>query len=489
MLKIGMACICGVLWAGASFSAEVPSMINYQGALVDNEGKPLATGEYTLEFEIYDALTNGALVWGPMVFDGVTAFGHAAKAQVVEGNFNVLLGPIDTSKRPLINAFGGTARYVSIKVHDPVTKAVHTLAPRQQILSVPFALNAQYAATAQTVAAGVVDAAAMADGAALEEISDNDGAGSGLDADTVDGKHASEFMAANKDIWVDAQGDTLTGVLAINGKLAVGRADADTKLHVQGGNWDLTNTDGDVKIGNSGYELKMGIATSGGGAGDARIRSQGGTNRLILGAGINDALAMDSAGRVGIGILAPEQKLDVNGNVQTTGEYLYSGPRTFRLFLSAAAFNPANLQTSSDWRVTSNNRGYIETFGSSDDIALCAPVNLPQGAQVTKMKVYYFDNSSWSIYIDAKLQKGQAYVGDAVPAVTMAQITFHSGTLGTSPDVRSYSDETIVEPQISNLSYSYAVQIDYVQEALDEGLIPTFVGVGIEYTVTKASGE
>lgn len=239
MLKIGMACICGVLWAGASFSAEVPSMINYQGALVDNEGKPLATGEYTLEFEIYDALTNGALVWGPMVFDGVTAFGHAAKAQVVEGNFNVLLGPIDTSKRPLINAFGGTARYVSIKVHDPVTKAVHTLAPRQQILSVPFALNAQYAATAQTVAAGVVDAAAMADGAALEEISDNDGAGSGLDADTVDGKHASEFMAANKDIWVDAQGDTLTGVLAINGKLAVGRADADTKLHVQGGNWDL----------------------------------------------------------------------------------------------------------------------------------------------------------------------------------------------------------------------------------------------------------
>jgi len=42
------------------------------------------------------------------------------------------------------------------------------------------------------------------------------GPGSGLNADLLDGKEASEFMNAGTDNWVDADGDTMTGRLIIN---------------------------------------------------------------------------------------------------------------------------------------------------------------------------------------------------------------------------------------------------------------------------------
>jgi hypothetical protein len=49
------------------------------------------------------------------------------------------------------------------------------------------------------------------------------GDGSGLsginDADTVDGQHASAFMAAGTDGWVDTTGDTMTGNLTVNGNV------------------------------------------------------------------------------------------------------------------------------------------------------------------------------------------------------------------------------------------------------------------------------
>jgi hypothetical protein len=48
------------------------------------------------------------------------------------------------------------------------------------------------------------------------------GPGSGLDADTVDGLHASAFMGSGVDNWVDATGDAMTGTLALNPVSGVG---------------------------------------------------------------------------------------------------------------------------------------------------------------------------------------------------------------------------------------------------------------------------
>ena len=105
-----------------------------------------------------------------------------------------------------------------------------------------------------------------------------------------------------------------------NGNTGIGVLNPVTKLEVAGSNnWDLSNTEGDFRIGNSSYRIKMGIALAGGGAGAASIRSAGGIERLNLGAGNATLLTLNGAsGRVGIGTEGPSEKLEVIGNVRAT---------------------------------------------------------------------------------------------------------------------------------------------------------------------------
>jgi microcystin-dependent protein len=138
----------------------VPSLINYQGQVLGANGTPLATGDYELTFRILDAAEGGTLIWGPQILDGTGGVGHGPKIPVVQGYFNVMLGPTDTASRSLSTAFQGPARFLEIKVgtNNPIS-------PRQQILSAPYALNAANAANAASVLAGGVSTVALADGA------------------------------------------------------------------------------------------------------------------------------------------------------------------------------------------------------------------------------------------------------------------------------------------------------------------------------------
>ncbi len=102
------------------------------------------------------------------------------------------------------------------------------------------------------------------------------------------------------------------------GQVGIGTASPDAALNLGGGAWDLTNTEGDLKIGNDTYRLKMGVALGGAGAGDGRIRAVGGTNRLILGTGTSDILAIFGS-NVGIGTITPGFALDVNGKINAQG--------------------------------------------------------------------------------------------------------------------------------------------------------------------------
>jgi hypothetical protein len=104
--------------------------------------------------------------------------------------------------------------------------------------------------------------------------------------------------------------------LYLSGKLTLSAAVASTKLDIIGGNWDLTNTEGDVRIGNSSYRLKIGVATAGEGAGDVRMWAVGGTGRLLLGTG--EALAI-SSGKVGIGTISPQFPLDIENPTSLYG--------------------------------------------------------------------------------------------------------------------------------------------------------------------------
>jgi microcystin-dependent protein len=129
------------LLASAAYAQSVPSLINYQGTLNQASGAPVENGTYTISFRLYNSPTAGTLVWG-----------RTYDVTVANGQFNVILGASGGTTIPALvtdvsRAFDGSARYLGIAVETDGTgtplASPEEIAPRQQILSTPYALNAQ----------------------------------------------------------------------------------------------------------------------------------------------------------------------------------------------------------------------------------------------------------------------------------------------------------------------------------------------------------
>lgn len=298
-------------------------------------------------------------------------------------------------------------------------------------------------------------------------------------------------------------------------------------LGIGGGNWDPNSSEGDFQIGDSTYKFKIGVATAGGGAGDARIRAQGGTNRMMLGGGANDVLTITDS-NVGIGTIFPaaDKRLHVEttsssgtavygyasavsgpalgvvGQVESTdgngvsglaeattgsaiGVYgrsnspngwgVYSNgnahvegqltwkPITSSLSIPPAAFNPAD-----------NSGSYIQAGyylapgASSPATVFYAPVNLPQGAIVTQFTFNWYDASGADGLADLYQSKPLSTPVKMASALT-------SGNLGPS----SSTDTTILNPIIDNTQYSY-----YIALYLPDSNVIAY-DIFIEYTIDR----
>lgn len=186
-----------------SFPSVSPAQqMNYQGRLTDSAGNPLVDGQYNLTFNIYDAATDGTVLWGPFVCDGTSGNGKAPSADLVNGRFNVILGPLDITGRPLPDAFAGSAgapRFLGIQVATNPE-----ILPRQQFLAAPEALHAQVADT-------VIDSAIGTD-------------------QLADGSVTASKIAGGTAVWLST-GSTIYNL----NDVAIGTDTSDQKLHVEGG--------------------------------------------------------------------------------------------------------------------------------------------------------------------------------------------------------------------------------------------------------------
>jgi hypothetical protein len=134
-LLLASAAVWATLLA-APLGAAVPGSVNFQGLLLDSQGDPV-TGPVDLVLRLYDAAEDGSLLWTES---------HAG-VDVLDGVYTVELG----ATTPLTPAILDTpALYLEVEVEGD------TLAPRQRLLAVPYALRAESADNVASLPAAYV---------------------------------------------------------------------------------------------------------------------------------------------------------------------------------------------------------------------------------------------------------------------------------------------------------------------------------------------
>jgi microcystin-dependent protein len=123
---------------------KVPPLVNYQGKLLNNSGSIVPNGNYQLEFRVWSAASGGSLSWG-----------RTYPVNVTDGLFNVVLGDgggviSGAQTTNLVAAFDGSDRFLGLTITKDQTGATvanaQEIQPRQQLLSTPYAIQANDAA-------------------------------------------------------------------------------------------------------------------------------------------------------------------------------------------------------------------------------------------------------------------------------------------------------------------------------------------------------
>jgi len=122
-LRLITACVAMSLCA-ASVRAEVPNQLAWQGVVLDSLDQPITDGSYTLHFAVFNADAGGDSLWG-----------ESQSVTVQDGIVNVLLGSVV----PLPNTlFDDSLRYLQVQFEDEAPYS-----PRVRLVSVGFAHRVQ----------------------------------------------------------------------------------------------------------------------------------------------------------------------------------------------------------------------------------------------------------------------------------------------------------------------------------------------------------
>jgi len=117
---------------------------------------------------------------------------------------------------------GGESGPVTLTVDFAGTGSANTVARSDHNHDATYVNEGQAdSVTSTMIMSGAVTASDMQDGAALAEILDDDGSGSGLDADLLDGQHASAFAASAHNHWGESWSGSGTGLTLSGGGIGL----------------------------------------------------------------------------------------------------------------------------------------------------------------------------------------------------------------------------------------------------------------------------
>ncbi len=123
----------GVLVATPSFAATAPTIINYQGRVLENN--QMASTTLAMKLLIYNASSNGVLLYTAA---GTTGAPGTISVTPINGFFSVNLGDAGT------NSIDPAIFQNNQNVYLEVQIGAETLSPRKQLTAAPYALNSQF---------------------------------------------------------------------------------------------------------------------------------------------------------------------------------------------------------------------------------------------------------------------------------------------------------------------------------------------------------
>ena len=442
--------------------AQSPEMFNYQGVARDNGGNVLTNQNVGLKFSILDS-------------DGSTVLYSEDQVATTNdfGLFNVQIG----NGTVLSGTFAGIgwdsgARFVKVEM-DPAGGTAYQNLGTSQLMSVPYALHAN---------------------------SSDDGLPGGSTGNTL--RH-------NGTNWVSASNLHNNGT-----NIGIGTNSPDQILDIEGNNprIDITNTVGntwrigsdnfnDLSIWEDGFtnhhliikqDGQVGIGVSNPSEklevnGNIRFPSSG---RSILAEGAfnlesttgvdiiidNDDNSTNSSFRVKRNSDGSETILEVkeNGNIEVEGEYAYASSKTHYQSFSHRSFRsrlPLNYEFGQPG--STSDYGVFVTGGTGLGYAN-APINLPDGAVITEVRAWIWDDSN-TTPVRVRLHK-QVFGTNA--DLLVATIESSSATaMASVQELATAPAETI-----DNSTYSYHLDFTGLQNSSDTRLY----AVRITYTVSQA---
>ena len=119
----------------------IPTQLGHQGRLLDADGLPLE-GLHTLEFQLYDALEDGTVLWSE-VYD----------VELQNGYYSLILGADELGNPLEDTVLAEDTLYLELTIDED-----EALSPRQALNAVPYA---RLASTATNVSGGIVDASEL----------------------------------------------------------------------------------------------------------------------------------------------------------------------------------------------------------------------------------------------------------------------------------------------------------------------------------------
>jgi hypothetical protein len=258
--------------------------------------------------------------------------------------------------------------------------------------------------------------------------------------------------APNQAVFVDNAGNVGVGTTAPTELLDVRTP--------TGAYFKVDTANGDLRM-NGGPDGQAGLFIDGPLSGSFSILSAQGAR-----------LQVNNNGNVGIGTSSPTTRLHVAGSARIDGP-LTIGAQTRYLAVHGSAFRQANPTAGG---AIFDQRGVRSTIGSGGQ-DFWAPVNLPNGANVTEVRIAFIDNIlNQSAFISVGYGRSD-FQGGTLELATVDSSLFNNSTVA-----REWSTNIIDYPTVDNATHSYWLRASIPGTSSAEGRL---FHVRITYTVTS----